>query len=289
MRLKDRVAVVTGGASGIGLASVLRFLEEGAAVVVADYNAATGAAALSEARRRGFERVDFIRTDVAHEVDVEAMLARAIDRFGSVDVVFNNAGITGAIGPLTETRVEDWDYTFDILVKGVFLGVKHAARAMRALGRGGSIINTSSVGGLCGDAGPLVYSAAKAAVVNLTRSCAVELAPDRIRVNAICPGFIATPLAAGGPDVSSVERQFAGRQPWPEAGVADDVAGAVLFLASDDARFVTGESLVVDGGLLASGPGVSREIPEVAGRNLKLSGVHKGSMGDAHELRLLPE
>jgi NAD(P)-dependent dehydrogenase (short-subunit alcohol dehydrogenase family) len=273
MRLKDRVSVITGGASGIGFASALRFLREGAAVVIADYNASTGQAALAEARRQGFEQVDFIRTDVAQEADIEAMLAKAVDRFGGLDIVFNNAGITGAIGPLTETTVEDWDFTFDITVKGVFLGIKHAARIMRARGTGGVIINTSSIGGLCGDAGPLVYSSAKAAVINLTRSAAVELAPDRIRVNAI----------------STVERDFASKQPWPTAGSGDHVAGAALFLASDDAAFVTGESLVVDGGLFASGPGVSREIPEVAGRNLPVAGVHKGSIGDEHELRMLSE
>jgi NAD(P)-dependent dehydrogenase (short-subunit alcohol dehydrogenase family) len=287
MRLKDRVGVITGGASGIGFASSLRFLQEGAAVVIADYNAATGEAALSEARRHGFNDVDFVRTDVSKEADVEAMLARAVTRFGGLDIVFNNAGITGAIGPLTETTAEDWDYTFNINVKAVFLGIKHAARAMRARGNGGVIINTSSIGGLCGDAGPLAYSAGKAAVINLTRAAAVELAPDRIRVNAICPGFIATPLAAGGPDTSTAEREFAAKQPWPEAGVSDHVAGAALFLASDDATFVTGESLVVDGGLYASGPGVSREIPEVAGRNLPVAGLHKGSIGEEHELRLL--
>jgi NAD(P)-dependent dehydrogenase (short-subunit alcohol dehydrogenase family) len=287
MRLKDRVSVITGGASGIGFASALRFLAEGAAVVIAGYNTSTGEAAVAEARRHGFKNVDFVRTDVAKETDIEAAISRAVDLLGGLDIVFNNAGITGAIGPLTETSVEDWDYTFDITVKGVFLGIKHAARVMRAQGKGGVIINTSSIGGLCGDAGPLVYSSAKAAVINLTRSAAVELAPDRIRVNAICPGFIATPLAAGGPDISTVERDFATKQPWPEAGTGDHVAGAALFLASDDSSFVTGESLVVDGGLFASGPGVSREIPEVAGRSLPVAGVHKGSIGDEHELRLL--
>jgi NAD(P)-dependent dehydrogenase (short-subunit alcohol dehydrogenase family) len=289
MKLKDRVSVITGGASGIGLASVLRFLQEGAAVVIADYNLATGEAAVAEARRQGFEQVDFIRTDVAMEADVEAMIARAVDQFGGLDIVFNNAGITGAIGPLTETTADDWDYTFAIIAKGVFLGIKHAARVMRARGSGGAIINTSSMGGLSGDAGPLAYSAAKAAVINLTRSAAVELAPDRIRVNAICPGFIATPLAAGGSDTSGTEREFASKQPWPEAGTSDHVAGAALFLASDDSTFVTGESLVVDGGLFASGPGVSKQIPEVAGRNLPVAGVHKGSIGEEHELRLLSQ
>ena len=131
MRLKGKVAVVTGGASGMGLASVMRFLAEGAQVVIADYNGETGEAALADAASTGFsDAVSFIRTDVAKEEDVVAMLDHAVDRFGHLDVVFNNAGVGGAIGPLTETSVDDWDYTFDVLAKGVFLGIKHAARIL---------------------------------------------------------------------------------------------------------------------------------------------------------------
>ena len=285
MKLKEKVAVITGGASGMGLATVNRYLEEGACVVIADFNADTGEKALAAARADGFgDSVTFIRTDVAREADIVAMLDEAVDQFGGLDIVFNNAGVGGAIGPLTETSVEDWDYTFDVLAKGVFLGIKHAARTMKARGVGGSIINTASIAGLSGDGGPLVYSAAKAAVISLSKSAAVELAPDRIRVNAICPGFIATPLAGMG-DASSVEGAFSKGQPWPDFGKGEHIAGAALFLGSDDSEFITGESLVVDGGLTAAGPELSRKFPKTSGRNSRVSGVTKGTTGESPEIR----
>jgi NAD(P)-dependent dehydrogenase (short-subunit alcohol dehydrogenase family) len=288
MRLKDRVAVITGGASGMGRSTVLRFLSEGAKVVIADFNAETGEATLAEAAAAGHrDAVRFVRTDVAREADVQRMLAMAVDAFGGLDIVFNNAGVGGAIGPLTETTVEDWDYTFDVLAKGVFLGIKHAARIMRAQGRGGSIINTASIAGLSGDGGPLVYSAAKAAVISLSQSAAVELAADRIRVNAICPGFIATPLAALGADPSDTRERFSRAQPWPEAGTGEHIAGAALFLASDDSIFVTGEAIIVDGGLTAAGPELSRKFPRTSARNSRVSGITKGTTGAAPEIRRL--
>jgi len=287
MRLEGKVAVITGGASGMGLASVMRFLAEGAQVVIADYNSETGESAAKAAGSAGFgDAVSFIRTDVAKEDDVVAMLEHAVDRFGRLDVVFNNAGVGGAIGPLTETSVEDWDYTFDVLAKGVFLGVKHAARILRSQKSGGSIINTASIAGLSGDGGPLVYSAAKAAVINLTMSAAVELGPDLIRVNAICPGFIATPLAEGG-DPEGTRARFARAQPWPDYGQGDHIAGAALYFASDDSLFVTGEKLVVDGGLTASGPKLSETFPQTSARKAKVAGVTKGSTGAPAELRKL--
>jgi NAD(P)-dependent dehydrogenase (short-subunit alcohol dehydrogenase family) len=288
MRLENRVAVVTGGASGMGKATVLRFLAEGASVVIADFNATTGADTVREAFAAGHgEQVRFIKTDVAEEADVDAAVACAVETFGGIDVMFNNAGVGGAIGPLTETSVSDWDYTFAVLTRGVFLGIKHAARAMRAQGRGGSIINTASIAGLSGDAGPLAYSAAKAAVINLSKGAAVELAQDHIRVNAICPGFIATPLAALGGSVTELSAQFATAQPWPEAGNGDHIAGVALFLASDDARFVTGESILVDGGLTASGPELSRKFPRTAGRQSRYAGITRGSTGEPPALRKL--
>jgi NAD(P)-dependent dehydrogenase (short-subunit alcohol dehydrogenase family) len=271
----------------MGRSTALRFLAEGANVVVADFNTQTGADLMSEAQQLGFEgRILFIATDVAVEADVLAALTLAVNEFGRLDVVFNNAGVGGAIGPLIETTTESWDYTMDVCAKGVFLGIKHAARIMRTQGRGGSIINTASIAALSGDAGPLVYSAAKAAVVSMTKAAAVELAQDLIRVNAICPGFIATPLADGGKP-ERIKESFARAQPWPEYGSGDHIAGAALFLASDDSIFVTGDSLVVDGGLTAAGPELSRKFPQTSGRNSKVSGITKGSTGAKPELKRL--
>lgn len=290
MRLQDKVAVVTGGASGMGRDTVLRFLREGANVVIADYNTRTGEETMALAEQEGFaERSRFIRTDVAAEADIEAMIQCAVDAFGGLDIVFNNAGVGGAIGPLTQTTVEAWDYTMDVLAKGVFLGMKHAARVMIAQGRGGAIINTASIAGLSGDAGPLVYSAAKAAVISLSKSAAVELAHHRIRVNAICPGFIATPLAAGddGEKLNRARDRFAESQPWPEYGDGSHIAGVALFLACEDARFVTGEHIIVDGGLTAAGPELSRRYPRSSARDAKVSGVTKGSTGEAPDITRL--
>ena len=285
MRLANRVAIITGGARGMGLASVNRFLEEGASVVIADFNEDTGQAAIAAAAANGFaDQIAFVRTDVANEADIAKLIDHTLHKFGKLDIMFNNAGVGGAIGPLTETTVESWDYTFDVLAKGVFLGIKHAAIAMRAAGNGGSIINTASIAGLSGDAGPLVYSAAKAAVISLTRSSAVELAADKIKVNAICPGFIVTPLADGGRP-EATKANFAKSQPWPDYGRGEHIAGAAMFLASDDSEFVTGEEIVVDGGLTAAGPELSRKFPKTSGRNSHVAGVTKGSTGEPPEIK----
>ena len=288
MRLADKVAVITGGASGMGRATVMKFLNEGARVVVADFNPTTGEETIAAAVGEGFgDQVRFVKTDVASEADIEAMMDCAHEAFGGLDIVFNNAGVGGAIGPLTETTVDAWDYTMDVLGKGVFLGIKHAARRMGRQGRGGAIINTASIAGLSGDAGPMIYSAAKAAVISLTKSAAVELAEQKIRVNAICPGFIATPLAANGEVDHGLRERFAGAQPWPEFGDGEHIAGAALFLASDDARFVTGESIIVDGGLTAAGPELSKRFPRSSARTAPVTGVTKGSTGEAPEITRL--
>jgi NAD(P)-dependent dehydrogenase (short-subunit alcohol dehydrogenase family) len=289
-RLDGRVAVVTGGASGMGRSTALRFLDEGASVVVADLNEGTGKETLElAARQKASERIRFVRSDVSRETDVEAMVELAMTEFGRLDVMFNNAGIGGALGSLLETEVEDWDFTFAVLVRGVFLGIKHGARAMKATALGGSIINTASVAGLSGGAGPAAYSAAKAAVINLTRAAALELAEHRIRVNAICPGGILTPLLHRG-NPEQVKRRLESLQPWPEAGTGEHIAGAALFLASDDAMFVTGEALVVDGGLTAMGPALPRRMrpePDDALAQFQFVGVDKGTTGEPPVIRKL--
>jgi len=250
-RLEGRVAVITGGASGMGLATVNRYLKEGAKVVVADLNEENGAR-LNTDLGAGEDRLRFIRTDVAEEKDVSAMIDLATSAFGRLDVVFNNAGLGGAIGPITEVEVEHWDYTFAVLTRGVFLGIKYGARVMIDQGEGGSIINTASVAGLRGGSGPTAYSAAKSAVVSLTANAALELAEHNIRVNAICPGLIFTPLAHRG-HIEEMEKTMRRTQPWPKRGEGEHIAGAALYLASDDSAFVTGEAHAVDGGYMAAG------------------------------------
>ncbi len=264
-QLDGKVAVITGGGNGIGRAAALRFLAEGARVVIGDLNAATGNETVDLARQAGYgERISFVHGDVTQEADVEAMITAAPRVFGRLDCVFNNAGISGAFGPITHIDAADWDYTFAVLVRAVFLGMKHGVRVMRAQnakgqGEGGSFVNTASVAGLSGGDAPQAYSAAKAAVINLTRAAAVELAPQRIRVNAICPGAILTPLVhRGSPE--AMEPMLAGAQPWPEAGRPEHIAAAALFLSSDDARFITGEALVVDGGLTAAGSNAMEKL-----------------------------
>ena len=283
-RLDGKVAVITGGGNGIGRATVLRFLEEGARVVIADLNEQTGNETLALAQQAGTDaRARFIRADVAREADVAAAVALATSAFGRLDVMFNNAGVAGAFGPITDIEEADWDYTFDVLVKGVFLGMKHAARVLKAQGQGGVILSTASIAGLSGGDGPQAYSASKAAVINLTRAVAIELAPQRIRVNAICPGGILTPLIHRGNEeaMRPVLEKF---QPWPEAGQPEHIAGAALFLASDDSTFVTGEALVVDGGAMAAG---SNAIQNLGGGAMAAmgAGVDRGTTGQEGSFR----
>src|SRR5882672_7078837 len=191
-KLEKKVAVITGAASGIGRATAIRFAGEGAAVVIADLNREGGEAAVRDCKENGGSAV-FQLADVSSEEDIKGAVARAVKEFGRLDIIYNNAGLGGAVGPLEKTSAENWDRSFSILLRAVFLGIKHAVPEMRKQG-GGSIISTASIAGLRGAAGLHAYCAAKAGVISLTRSASIELAKDKIRVNCICPGLIATPL-----------------------------------------------------------------------------------------------
>jgi len=248
--LQGKVAIITGGASGMGKAASILFAKEGANVVVADLNVTGGEAVAKEASAGGKPCV-FQRTDVSQEADVKALVARAVAEFGGLDIMFNNAGIGGAVGPLEEISVEDWDKTQAVCLRGVFLGIKHSVAEMRKVG-GGSIISTASVAGLAGGYGPHAYSAAKAGVVNLTRSVALEVAKDKIRVNCICPGGINTPIFNFLTSDREVTGQLLGPlHPLRRAGLPEDIANMALFLASDESEWITGVAMVVDGGLTA--------------------------------------
>lgn len=248
-RLSGKVAVITGAASGMGRATAMRFAGEGASVVVVDLNQDGGETTVRGCKENGGNAV-FQRADVSSEADVQAMIARAVKEFGRLDITYNNAGIGGAVGPLEQIKVEDWDRTQGVLLKGVFLGIKHSVPEMRKVG-GGSIISTASIAGIRGFSGLHAYCAAKAGVVNLTRSAALEFGKDKIRVNCICPGGINTPiLHRNQPQLKElVVKMLEQGQPIPRAGEADDIASMALFLASDDSTFVTGQAMIVDGGM----------------------------------------
>ncbi len=254
-RLEGKVALVTGGASGIGEGTVRLFAEEGARVTLADIQDERGRALAEEFG----SSVAYVHADVSDESDVARAVQQTVERFGRLDCMFNNAGIGGGMAPIDEIAMDAYDATMAVLLRGVFVGIKHAAAVMKEQ-RSGSIISTASVAGITAGYGGHVYSAAKAAIIHLTRTVAVELGEHGIRVNCICPGAIATPIFGRGlglsPEVADetvepIRESFASAQPLPRGGTPGDIAQAALWLASDDSSFVSGHALVVDGALTA--------------------------------------
>jgi NAD(P)-dependent dehydrogenase (short-subunit alcohol dehydrogenase family) len=248
-RLEGRVAVVTGGASGIGEGIVRRFVEKGARCLVVDLQDDRGAALAAEFGAAAA----FAHADVTDEAQVAAAVDAAVARFGRLDCVVNNAGILGAVGPIADITYDAWRRTVDVLLSSVFLGIKHAARVMIPQG-GGTIINTASTAGVRAGLGPHVYTAAKHGVVGLTQSVATELGPHGIRVNAIAPGGTVSALTSHLVTGDHTALEQAGKvigatNPLRRAGQPLDIANAALFLASDESRYVTGIELVVDGGI----------------------------------------
>ena len=257
MRMQDKVAVITGGASGIGRRTAERFVEEGGRVVIADLQEAAGLRLCEELG--GAARARFLRCDVLREEDIAAAVAAATAAWGRLDLMFNNAGRGGVPDPIAAMPVEGWDWTMDLLVRSVMLGIKHAAGVMKAQG-GGVIVNTASIAGLIPGSTAAAYSVAKAAVIHLTKCAALELAEHRIRVNCVCPGAIATPIFGRGLNLpSQLDGRVAERaaavlddfQPLPRGGRPDDIAEGVMYLADDRAGFVTGHALTIDGGFAA--------------------------------------
>jgi NAD(P)-dependent dehydrogenase (short-subunit alcohol dehydrogenase family) len=254
-RFAGKVAVVTGAAGGIGQAIAARFGQEGAKVVAVDLGGGALDDAVAKLRQQGVEAIG-VAADVRRASQVEACIVAARSQFGAVDILCNNAGIEGWVGPSVDYPEEVFDQVLAVNVKGVWLGMKYAVPAMRERG-GGVIINTSSVAGLEGYAGIIAYVASKHAVIGLTKSAAIEFAPDRIRVNAVCPAPIETRMMRAlergyaPDDPEAVHQSLAKNIPMARYGEPAEVAAVVVFLASDDASYITGGTYTVDGGTLA--------------------------------------
>lgn len=247
-RLSDKVVVVTGGASGVGRATAMVAAREGAKVVVADYDEGAARGAAGEISGGGGEALA-VRADVSKEAEVEAMVGETVGRFGRLDVLFNNAAVAlvGRDNRVTEISEDVWDYVLAVNLKGVFLGCKHAIPAMID-GGGGSVVNNVSIAALVAEPDLDAYTAAKGGVLALTRSMAANYAGEGIRCNAICPGLVRTPMAAG--IASEVLERFE-RETLLPIGEPEDVAHLVVYLASDESRYVTGSTYVIDGGYTA--------------------------------------
>lgn len=270
-RLAGKAGVITGAASGIGEGAARLFIAEGASVVLADIEVDRGKQIADELG----DRAIFVETDVTSENQVEAAIEHAVDSFGRLDYMFNNAGSGSMEGDVRDITEETLDRTMDVLVKGVFFGVKHAAQRMAPQGSG-SIINTSSVAALQANFGPHVYSMAKAAVVQLTKTTANELGEENVRVNAICPGGIATAIFGRGVGLEGEAAQRSAvimetvfdkalLQPIPRGGRPGDIAEMALFLASDASGFVSGQAIAVDGALTTG-----RKYSETQGRSAQM-------------------
>ncbi len=268
MRLEGKVAVITGAASGIGAASARRFVAEGCRVVLGDIQQEKGDALVQELGSAAI----FAVCNVTKETDVAGLVDLAVDHFGQLDIMFNNAGIVGAVGPIDTAVAAEWSATLDILLNGVFYGMKHAARVMKPQGHG-SIISMASTAGLMGGLGPHTYAAGKHAVVGLTKNVGAELCRFGIRVNAIAPASMATEMVAnvltGDPsDIATALQKLAAASPLLDrAGTAEDVANAALWLASDESGYTNGHVLTTDAGMTTGstveGPGFAEYEPMI--------------------------
>jgi NAD(P)-dependent dehydrogenase (short-subunit alcohol dehydrogenase family) len=250
MELRGKVGIVTGGTSGIGREASVLFAKAGVKVVVAGRREVEGKETIDLVRAAGGDGL-FVKTDVSLAADVQALLRKAVEKFGRLDIAFNNAGIEGSLIPIAEQSEEDWDRTININLKGTWLCLKYEIQQMLKQGGGGAIVNMASVAGLIGSSGFATYCASKHGVMGLTKSAALETARNGIRINVVCPAVIETPMGErifGGPEI----RPYAiGLHPIGRFGTPLEVAEAVVWMCSDRASFMTGQSLVLDGGFLA--------------------------------------
>jgi NAD(P)-dependent dehydrogenase (short-subunit alcohol dehydrogenase family) len=269
-RLEGKVAVVTGGASGIGAGIARRLVSDGAQCVVADVQDAPGRALVEELGDAAL----YQHCDVTVEGDVAALMDAAVERFGRLDAAFNNAGVVGVVRPFAATPLVEWERTMSVLLTSVFLGTKHAGRVMIEQG-GGSIVNTASSAGVQAGLGPHAYTTAKHAVVGLTKSAAVEYAESGVRVNAIAPGATVSAMTAAlitgdAGSLDEVQRYLSGASPGGRAGRPDDIAAAASFLAGDESWYVNGHCLVIDG---------TREVLSNRSRKYWAQGAGAGGVG----------
>lgn len=254
--LQGKVALVTGGTSGIGRETAVLFAKEGAKVGVAGRREPEGKETVELIRAVGGDGL-FVKTDVAKASEVEAAVQKTVEQFGHLDIAFNNAGVEGVFASVANQAEADWDRTIEINLKGIWLCLKYEIRRMLKQGQGGAIVNMASVLGTIGCVGTAAYTASKHAVIGLTKVAALENARSRIRINAVCPAFIETALTDRTLATPAARNQFLGYHPIGRFGRPDEVAKAVVWMCSEEASFMTGDALVLDGGLLA-GPNPPR-------------------------------
>ena len=248
--LEGKVGLVTGGTSGIGRDTALLFAKAGAKVVVAGRRELQGEETVQLIRAAGGDGL-FVKTDVSKASHVETLIQKVVERFGGLDIAFNNAGIEGVWAPIVRQSEEDWDRTIEINLKGVWLCLKYEIRQMLKQRAGGAIVNMASIIGLIGSAGVAAYSASKHGVIGLTKTAALENAKNGIRINAVCPGFTETPMADRVLRVPAIHKYVLSCHPIGRLGRPMEIAEAVVWMCSDRASFMTGQSLVLDGGFLA--------------------------------------
>ena len=248
--LQNKVALITGGTSGIGRETAVLFAKAGAKVVITGRREAEGNETIQLVRAAGGDGL-FVKSDVAKSADVQSAVQKTVDKFGRLDIAFNNAGIEGQWKPIIQQTEEDWDTVIDINLKGTWLCLKYEIQQMLKQGGGGAIVNMSSVAGLMGSAGAAVYVASKHGVIGLTRNAALECSAQGIRVNAVCPAVIETAMAERAFADPEVNKRVLAMHPLGRFGKSMEIAEAVLWLSSDKSSFMTGHYITLDGGMLA--------------------------------------